>query len=186
MFAWGDAQFFMLDDRYFRSPNYRDTGEQTMIGEHQVQWLIDALSSSQAQFKFVVLGNQFLNPVKKYETYSNLYPQERLAILDKLKAEGIEGVIFLTGDRHHSELSKLAREDSYPLYEWTVSPLTAQAYDASDEQNRLRVDGSHYGKRNYGTMRFSGPSDDRRLTLRIYSVEGEKVWEHEIKASELR
>jgi alkaline phosphatase D len=39
--------------------------------------------------------------------------------------EGIEGVIFLDGDRHHSEITKLEREGTYPLYDFTISSFTA-------------------------------------------------------------
>ena len=57
-FQWADVQFFMLDNRYYRTPNNRKTGERTMLGEHQFEWLIDALTSSQAPFKLVAIGGQ--------------------------------------------------------------------------------------------------------------------------------
>ncbi|MGZ5304312.1 MAG: alkaline phosphatase D family protein, partial [Bacteroidia bacterium] len=42
-FEWNDVQFFLLDDRYFRSPNDRETGDRTMLGKQQIQWLTDQL-----------------------------------------------------------------------------------------------------------------------------------------------
>src|SRR6185369_14236426 len=38
MFEWSDAQFFLLDDRSFRSVNDRRTGERTMLGRAQYEW----------------------------------------------------------------------------------------------------------------------------------------------------
>ena len=46
-FTWGDAQFFLLDGRYHRSPNRTPIDEKkTMFGEEQLRWLIDGLTSS--------------------------------------------------------------------------------------------------------------------------------------------
>jgi alkaline phosphatase D len=39
-FSYGDIEFFMLDDRYYRSPNgAEDDGTKTMLGDKQWQWL---------------------------------------------------------------------------------------------------------------------------------------------------
>ncbi|HMB40254.1 MAG TPA: alkaline phosphatase D family protein, partial [Wenzhouxiangellaceae bacterium] len=59
-FEWHDAAFFMLDNRYFRQANGRVTGQRTVLGREQIGWLLDALKSSSASFKFVVMGGQFL------------------------------------------------------------------------------------------------------------------------------
>ena len=46
VFSWSDVDFFLLDNRFFKSPNNRKTGEKTILGKQQLEWLIDALSSS--------------------------------------------------------------------------------------------------------------------------------------------
>ncbi|RMF60576.1 MAG: alkaline phosphatase family protein, partial [Calditrichaeota bacterium] len=103
MFQWADVDFFLLDNRFYRSPNYYTTGEREMLGEEQLNWLIEALTSSQAPFKIIAIGGQVLNPVARYENYSN-YPAELEKLLDAITHENIRGVLFLTGDRHHTEL----------------------------------------------------------------------------------
>jgi alkaline phosphatase D len=189
-FQWGDAQFFMLDNRYFRSANHRKTGKQTMLGEHQIQWLLNALESSNARFKFVVMGGQLLNPYGKSETYANVFPQERQRLIELITKEDPKGVIFLSGDRHHSELTKMPREGTYPLYEFTVSPLTASvsgSYDSSEEPNTLRVEGSMLeGQHNFGTISFSGPASNRVLTLKLWDTKGGERRSFKISAAELR
>jgi alkaline phosphatase D len=117
VFEWADTLFVLLDDRTNRSPNNRETGERTMLGDAQVEWLIDTLVSSTATLKFVAVGGQFLNPNDGFETFAT-FPKERERILRLLEAERIPGVFFLTGDRHRTELSKLERPG---LYRYTTS-----------------------------------------------------------------
>ncbi|MEE8486846.1 MAG: alkaline phosphatase D family protein, partial [Gemmatimonadota bacterium] len=50
-FQWGDAEFFLIDDRWNRSSEHRSS-DRVMLGP-QFDWLIDALASSRATFKFV-------------------------------------------------------------------------------------------------------------------------------------
>ena len=68
--------------------------------------MINALSYSEAPFKFIAIGGQVLSSGAVYENYAN-YPEERKYLLDKIREAKIEGVIFLDGDRHHSVLSKM-------------------------------------------------------------------------------
>ncbi len=185
-FEWEDVEFFLLDNRWWRAPNDRITGERDYLGEGQIRWLIDALTTSRAPFKFVVVGGQVLNPVARFENYST-YPAERARLLDLLHAEDVPGVIFLTGDRHHTELSMLERWGTYPLYDLTVSPLTAGPNPrAVDEPNHLRVEGTFVGERNFALLEVTGPRTDRVLTIRVVDGNDEERWSRTIRASELR
>ncbi|GAB4414052.1 MAG: alkaline phosphatase D family protein [Bacteroidia bacterium] len=180
-FEWGDAQFFLLDNRYFRDPNNRQATPRTILGAEQAQWLIDALVSSRATFKFVCIGGQVLNSVDDYETYTHIAPEEREMILSRIAAEGIKNVIFLTGDRHHSELSMLER-DGVKIYDFTASPLTSGSHDASKEANKHRVAGSFVGVRNFGVMNITGPQKARKLSFSCYDTDGKLLWSQEIAA----
>ena len=192
-FQWADAEFFVLDDRWHRAPNDAPPRERTILGAEQRQWLLDALTASRAPFKVVAVGGQFLNPVAVYETFANIAPAERRAILDEIAARRIEGVVFLSGDRHHTELLKLDRPGAYPIYEFTSSPLTAGAStaplqpDSPERDNPLRVPGTLVaGPRNFGTMTVSGPRTDRTMTLRTYGADGALLWEHAVRARDLQ
>lgn len=185
-FEWHDVAFFLLDNRYFRSANERTTGRRTILGADQVEWLINALRASRASFKFVVMGGQFLNPAEVFETYAHLAPGERRKILDRIDAEDIPGVVFLSGDRHHSVLLKKERGVDYPLYDWTVSPLTAGAGRPVAGEGQYRVDGSLYTERAFGLARISGPRNDRVLTLSLNDSDGNEVWSTDIRQRDLR
>lgn len=173
-FKYNDAEFFLLDDRWFRSPNNRKTGNREYLGEKQMQWLIDALVTSKATFKFVAIGGQVLSNASLYENYAT-YPKERAQLLDLLVKEELKNVIFLTGDRHKTELSKIKR-NGIVFYDLTVSPLTSTAYDSSDEPNKNRVEGTHYAERNFGIIEFSGDFKNRQLKMIIFDKQGNQVW----------
>ena len=184
-FNWGDAQFFLLDNRFFKSPNNRLTGERTILGNTQLEWLIDALASSNAGFKIIVIGGQVLNSSAKFENYET-YPQEKEKLLSEIAKNKITGVLFLSGDRHFSELSKLARDTTYPLYDWTVSPLTSSASNSyKDDANKNQVEGSLFVQNNFGILSFSGNEKNRQLQLTLFDVQGNELWNKVILKKEL-
>lgn len=188
-FQYADVEFFMLDNRYYRTPNNApaDPNDDTILGEAQLQWLLDALQASYAPFKVVAMGGQVLNPNEVFETYVNVAPAERQYLLDEIKRRDIWGVLFLSGDRHHTELDRMDRDGTYPLYEFTSSPFTAgPATSPRDSTNALRVDGTLVTQRNFGTMTVEGERTDRMMTLRTYSTTGDLLWEHRIRANDLR
>ncbi|MCB0823989.1 MAG: alkaline phosphatase family protein [Bacteroidales bacterium] len=188
-FFWNDAQFFLLDNRWFRTPNNLKTEDREFLGEQQLQWLIDALSGSEAPFKFVVVGGQVLNPVTTdwSENYAK-YPEEQQKLFDAILRNDIKGVFFFSGDRHFSELSKMDREGTYPLYDLTVSTFTAgPTGDRSlNEANIYREEGTYYGQRNYALLNISGPKNERVLTIQLKNNKGELVWERSINENELK
>ncbi|WP_136669269.1 alkaline phosphatase [Flavobacterium sp. H122] len=185
-FNWGDAQFFLLDDRFFKSPNDRVTGQRTLLGKEQLEWLIDALSASKASFKIIVIGGQVLNSAAKYENYET-YPEEKEYLLSEIEKNKVRGVLFISGDRHFSELSMLPRPSSYSLYDWTVSPLTSGASNSAEkEENKYRVAGSLFMQHNFGTISFSGDKDNRQLKLSLFDKDGKELWNKVITKKELQ
>jgi alkaline phosphatase D len=125
------------------------------------------------------------NPYEGFQEYK----QEQQELLDFIKQHKIEGVVFLSGDRHHTELLKLELEGLYPLYEFTNSPLTS-GFNANlrDElKNPLRVEGTLVNtERNFGFAKVSGERNNRLLTFQTYSVKGELLWQYEISEKELK
>ncbi len=182
-FDWSDCQFFLLDNRYNRAPNDRLDGDRTILGTHQLEWFKEALLNSPATFKFVALGGQFLNSAPVFENYSaNGYDKERQEIIDFIYKHQIKNVIFLTGDRHHSELSVLESAGKPTIYDLTISPLTSGVHDASSEANSLRVAGSHIAERNFGLIKVSGPLKARELEIQMLSSTNKPLWTTKILA----
>jgi alkaline phosphatase D len=187
-FSYLDADFFLLDDRWFRSAD-RIVGDpdKTMLGAAQLDWLKQALVASTATFKFIANGSQLLNDANRYEGWQN-FKSEREAFIDWLGRQGVTGVVFLSGDRHHTELLKRERPGSYPFYELTCSPLTSAPRTNDDERdNTLRVPGTLVmGQRNFCTLEVGGPRTERKLTFRAFTTEGRELWVQEVKGEALK
>jgi alkaline phosphatase D len=187
-FAWSDVDFFLLDDRSHRAPEDTPPGaERRMFGRAQLRWLEDALAGSQATFKVVVNGNQMITPLTAFEALA-AFPDEQRQLFDFLRAARVEGVVFLSGDLHYSELLRVTPPGLYPLYEFTSSPLTAGLSRRRDEaDNPARVPGTWVSdQRSFGLLEVSGPAADRVLTLSAVDAAGVELWRHQIRAAELR
>jgi alkaline phosphatase D len=186
-FQWSDAEFFLTDNRYFRAPNGLSDPDKDFFGPAQTAWLKDALSSSTAPFKLIVIGNQVLNtrtPSENFYSYTRAFAD----FTGWLERARIPGVILLSGDRHHSELLKKERPGTYPLYEYTVSPLTSKAYPPFPAEQTLpeRVPGSLVVQRNFGVVAISGPHKQRQLELQTRDSRGQLLWKHVIAERELQ
>src|SRR5690606_29103419 len=94
-FEWSDVQFFMMDDRTYKTANDRVTGSAAYLGDRQVDWLVSALKASTATFKIVAIGGQVLNSSAMFENYAKV-PEERARLLEALRKERIPGVLFLS------------------------------------------------------------------------------------------
>ena len=185
-FRWSDIDFFLLDNRFFRTPQNRKNIYREILGQKQVDWLIDALLNSKAPFKIIAIGGQFLNSEKVFENHIN-WEEEHKKILDLISEEKIEGVIFLSGDRHFSELSKMKRYDSYPLHDFTVSPLTSGYCDiCKNEENKYRIKESTVFERNFAIFNVQGASKNRILEYTIFNNEGKELWNYQINENDLK
>jgi len=180
-FQYADVDFFLLDNRYFRTPDACTSCERTMLGKEQIDWFLSALSASWAPFKIVALGNQFITSNEHDETYARYYRAERDTILARIERENIKGVIFLTGDRHFTELSALKNARGNWVYDLTTSPFTAGVNNRGlTEENAYRVAGTLAVQHNFSVLRFSGPRKNRQLNISVYSAEGKELWSRTI------
>ena len=185
-FQWGDLDFFLMDNRYHRTSNNNFTEDRQLLGKDQIDWLINALSFSQAPFKFIAIGGQVLSSGAVYENYAT-YPEERKYLLDKIREAKIEGVVFLDGDRHHTVLSKMQEsEDVYPLYDLTCSSLTAGANKDDESYNKYSLKETLVGINNFGMLNVTGPANNRELTIKIFDKDGQQLWKKSIKANDLK
>jgi alkaline phosphatase D len=177
-FQYNDIDFFLLDNRYNRTPNYCKTCPRTQLGQEQLDWFIGALAASRAPFKIVAVGGQLLTTSLNGETFSHLFPAERDTILARIEREGIRNVIFLTGDKHYTEFSGLKNKAGNWVYDLTASSLTAGVFaDAANKEiNQHRIEGTLVAQHNFAMLRFSGPRTKRELRISIQDVGGKELW----------
>lgn len=177
-FSHADVDFFLMDDRTFRVPVDVKTATPQLLGKAQLDWLIQALKYSDATFKLVCVGSQVLSTSAQYENYATM-EAERGELLRRIEEEGIKGVVFLTGDRHFTELSELKLKDGRMIHDLTVSPLTSGSY-TPNAPNTLRVEGTVVTERNFATITFSGPRKERGMTIKVFDGTGAQRWERTI------
>jgi alkaline phosphatase D len=193
MYSYADVDIFMMDDRWWRSADEtkdsvdgKPNPAKTLWGKQQMEWLKNSLRFSSATFKIIATGSQVLNPVSPYDKLLD-FPAEYYELMNFLEENKINGVLFLTGDRHHSEIIKVNRPTTYPLYDITASPLTSGTHKFSgpEKENPYRVLGIDE-KQNYTRLSFMGEKAERKLTVEFFGIKGEKLGEWSIKANELK
>ena len=185
---FNDVDFFLMDDRYHRSnENLVDGPDKVMYGKQQMLWLKNQLVASSQPFKFIVGGNQMLNDYHKWEGWDK-YRNERDAFLQWLSEAKIDGVVFLSGDKHHTEMLEIQRKNAYPLYELTCSPFTAGTHEkwlADERKKPTLIQETLVGEKNFCKLIFTGPRKNRTMTLESYNVDGKRLWSKEIKQTDL-
>ncbi|HEY2649082.1 MAG TPA: alkaline phosphatase D family protein [Puia sp.] len=191
--SYSDMDLFLTDDRYFRSAdeladslNGKPNPDKHFFGQKQLHWLEDALVQSLASFKIIVVGSQTLNPMSRDEGFYN-YSYEYHELMDFLYENHIKGVLFLTGDRHHSEIVKTERPGNYDLYDITVSPFTSGVakVKGAEIDNPARVPGSLVEKRNYARISVRGEKNERTCVVQFVGEDGKTLYNWSISEKQL-
>lgn len=193
-FSYVDVDFFLMDARWFRSNNFlpdsvngKPNPDKRMWGAKQMEWLKNALKGSLANFKVIVTGSQTLNPASPFDCLQS-YPIEFNELMDFLKNEKINGVLFFTGDRHHSEVIKYERPGTYALFDVTSSPLTSGVgkVGGAELNNPARVPGTLVEAQNYARVTVSGAPRQRVMKVEFLGLKGEKLGDWSVKETDLR
>jgi alkaline phosphatase D len=183
-FRYSDADFFMTDGRWFRDTPGDTAGD--FLGAEQLQWLKNKLLKSEATFKFICIGSQVINDNQHGESYAH-YPIERNKLLDYIVDNNIKGVIFMTGDKHYTELSKRDWH-GYTIYDFTSSPISSPVIPRKALRafnNPYSVKGTVVYSKNYGRIKIIGTPGNRICKLETYGVGGKLRWDYSIKSEEL-
>jgi alkaline phosphatase D len=116
----------------------------TLLGKQQWIWLENELKKP-ADVRIICTGTQFGIEWNGYEAWAN-FPNERKRMVDLIKSTKANGVLFISGDVHYSEISKLDTP-FYPLYDFTSSGLSSTWHFATPNQNRIEgpIMENHFG-----------------------------------------
>jgi alkaline phosphatase D len=195
-FNYADVDFFLLDGRWFRSSDKMKDSingdvnkEKKMFGDEQMEWLKNALlfssSNGLTKFRIIVAGSQVLNQASRFDAL-RFFRSEFNELMFFLEQNKINGVLFLTGDRHHTEIIKFERPTGYTLYDVTISPLTSSAAktQGAEVNNPFRIS-KETDTQNYGRFTLSGEGTERKLTVEVIGVKGDLLDSWSVKASEL-
>lgn len=134
------VQVIMLDTRFFRSPLVEtdergahgkeryvpdDNPSKTILGDAQWRWLAQELQKP-ADLRLVVSSIQVIADGHGWEAW-RLFPHERARLYKTITGLGVNGVVFLSGDRHGAALYRKDGVNDYPLFEATSSSLNLPA-----------------------------------------------------------
>jgi alkaline phosphatase D len=106
-----------------------------LLGAEQWLWL-EAELAKPADLRLICSGSQFSIEYNGYEAWAN-FPYEQKRMLELIKKARANGVIFLTGDVHYAEISKLEEPGLYPIYDVTASGITSTWDFATLNKNRI-------------------------------------------------
>jgi alkaline phosphatase D len=176
------TQVILLDTRYFRSPLKTgprrvagpyvpdDDASKTMLGDEQWEWLERQLQQP-AQLRLIVSSIQFVSSAAGQECWANL-PQQREKMLELIRSTQATGVVFISGDRHWSEISADSDSVGYPIYDITCSSLNQIHARATPTENFYRVSKSTFHYENYGVLSIDWEAADPVAEFSIRDIEG--------------
>jgi len=178
------VRFLLLDTRYHRDPltksnldgqryQLNETGD--ILGEAQWKWLHQQLTNSPAQVHIIATSIQFLANDHGYEKWGN-FPSARQRMMELLEELQVANPVFISGDRHIAELSKVKLDQlTSPIYDLTSSGLTHTWSEPEEEPNTLRISDLIF-QLNYGVIEFDWAGQE--LTLRIRGEEKTEYLTH--------
>ncbi|MCS6934862.1 MAG: alkaline phosphatase family protein [Chitinophagales bacterium] len=184
-FRYYDAEFFMTDNRWYLDPEGDTNG--AYLGSQQLTWLQKKLAASDATFKFICSGSQVLSDAWFDDSYAK-YSAERNRLLNFIADSNITGVIFLSGDKHFTELSKQMWK-GYPFYDFTCSPLTSPVLPTKNLKgfiNSYSIRSTVLYRKNFGMLHITGPPEDRKCVIEVFKKSGKKAWEYVISARDIK
>ena len=179
-----DVDFFLLDVRSNRDDLPSSNKKAEILGSAQIEWLRQELVRSTATFKLIIAGAPILNPAAS-PTNLSYASEEQSQLLEMIRTEKIAGLLFISGGKYHGELTRLVHINSYNLYDLSVGPLTANPKQV-DELNYFRMPGTNTLERQFTLIDFTGTEENRQLTIRVNSVEGNELWKRTITSKQLQ
>ena len=137
--AGADLELFILDTRQYRSRNADQDGPtKTMLGERQLQWLLNGLTESTATWKVIVTTVPLSIPKRGSVAVpgndgwaggpgSPGFERERQVIVDHILDRRVKNVVFLAGDVHYVQANAYdPNGDGIPdFHEFVAGPLSA-------------------------------------------------------------
>jgi alkaline phosphatase D len=158
------VKFILLDNRFHLTSH--KTKDARILGEEQWQWLEKELAQSQAQIHFIVTGIPFLPPKMIHTEEWAQYPHEKLRMLNLLKKYRPSGVIFLSGDKHFSAITK-----SEGYFEIMSSGMTHKTTPLLIPWLKPQFPESYY-ELNYGLLKIDWQAKPLELSVEIKGEQG--------------
>jgi alkaline phosphatase D len=161
---------------YERNPDPKAS----MLGEQQWAWLESQLKVP-AEVRLLCSSLQVLADFPGWEAWIN-FTHDHLRLIDMIGRTKAAGVVFLSGDTHYGEISKLALNVPYTLWDVTSSGITEVWPVLPPNENRV---GQAVREENFGMIAIDWKRRETALSLQVRGGDGGVRLEHTIKLSDL-
>ena len=152
-----------LPGPYVRNPDHKAT----MLGERQWQWLERQLEVP-ADLRLFGSSVQVLADFTGWEGWV-CFARDRERLIDLIRRKNANGLIFLSGDMHYAELSKLDVNVPYTLWDLTSSGLTEEWRVPTPNANRAS---EVIADANFGFIDIDWQGPSTRVSLGIVDAKG--------------
>lgn len=197
------VQVILLDTRYFKTRMKKDERseaekkklnlvgwyvptddpEATILGEEQWAWLEEQLKEP-AELRIIASSIQVIADEKGMESWGNA-PAERERLYQLIEKTGANGVVFISGDVHFSEISKVDG-GPYPFVDFTSSGLTNSEPSWAAAVNSHRTSPIAYAKPTFGLIEIDWDAPTPKVTLEAIGVGGDVAFKQEISLEQLQ
>lgn len=183
-------QLIMLDTRFFRGATIKQKGDrkcprtnygqqwdpdESILGNAQWRWLEQQLMKP-ASIRIIASSIQVIPDEHCWEKWAN-FPLERKRLFDLIEKTGASNTLFISGDRHHAELSRYkSTKNGQPLYELTSSSLNASRFRWG-EANQYRVGPDYIRVNNFGLIKIDWEKEGA-IDLQIRGEKGDLLLRH--------
>lgn len=160
------------------SPHH--TPDSTLLGTAQWQWLEDQLKIP-ADVRIIGSSTQFGISWNGYEAWAN-FPKEQQKFLNLIKKTKANGIVFISGDVHYAEISKLETDGLYPIYDITSSGITSTWHFATPNTNRIE---GPVMENHFGMIEIDWAAKMPNLTMKIIDISGDIRFKKTVNLNDL-
>ncbi|MEM1329535.1 MAG: alkaline phosphatase D family protein [Planctomycetota bacterium] len=189
------VQVILLDTRYHRDEldradprqpgrgPYRPStgGRGTFLGEAQWAWFEEQLREP-ADVRIIGSSIQVVPYESMWEVWNN-FPHERQRLFDAIDEADASGVVFISGDRHLTEISVEEDSGPYPMWDFTSSGMNESEREVN-EPNRYRV-GPVKRMTTFGMIRIAWDAPRPYIDLEALGDDGEVLFAQRVRLSDL-
>ncbi|MCH2534643.1 MAG: alkaline phosphatase family protein [Bdellovibrionales bacterium] len=133
LLSFNNYSFYFLDNRSFRDKK-NPSGQH--FGKEQSQWIQESVKKLNSKYVFFISGDQFFGAYHRFESFEGHHSKTFKEFLNKLKSIQNKKIIFVSGDRHLSEVMEIESTLlGYKTYEITSSGIHSSVYPGSFEKD---------------------------------------------------
>ena len=178
---FGPADVIMLDNRYFRTREKRG-----FLGNAQTEWLKKQLLDCQGPFIIISCGTMWTDHISKgKDSWGKYDPEGREQLFRFIEENQIPGVLLLSGDRHGACGFRIPRPSGHTFYEFEAASLGGRSGPAGKAEGHPDALYAVSGQYAFGEFTFDATLDDPEVHFRLIHEDGETLYEHLLKRSEL-